>query len=294
MNMSVLALGMVLLSAVLHAIWNVAAKRNDQPATFLYLLTICTLGLSAVLLPWIPLQAFHGRLLGLLLLSCAFHGASFVALARAYESGDLSLVYPISRSTPAVVPLIAIPLCGERISLIGAGGILLSLAGMWLMQANGSSWRWLRARPALWAYVLLLIITGYSLTDKIAMALLSEASWPSPLPRALVYYLLQTSGAALILTPLTLRRVGAQGILKAMHADPALLIGATLATLASYVLVLEALRTMSVSYVVSLRQSSVLFAMLLAMRTLGERPSRSRLTGALGTVMGVILIALFA
>jgi drug/metabolite transporter (DMT)-like permease len=204
-------------------------------------------------------------------------------------------VYPIARSTPAIVPLLAVPWLGERVSLLGAAGIALTLIGMWLVQTGGSvRMRALREPAALWAYLMLLLTAAFSLVDKHAMGLLSQQPWPSPLPRALVYYLLQTSGAALICTPYVLRRLGARELGGALRKRPLLIGFASLATLASYVLVLEALRTAAVSYVVAVRQCSVLFAVLFAVWALSERPSRVRLTGTLGTVLGVVLIALYA
>ena len=68
-------------------------------------------------------------------------------------------------------------------------------------------------------------------------------------------------------------------------------LGGSTAALLSYGLILEALRSASVSYVVALRQMSVLFALVLAIRWLGEQPSWIRLTGGLATVAGVALIA---
>ena len=67
-----------------------------------------------------------------------------------------------------------------------------------------------------------------------------------------------------------------------------------LASFASYALILEALRTAPVSYVVAVRQTSVIFAVILAVGWLGERPSRIRVLGGLATVVGVALIALRA
>jgi uncharacterized membrane protein len=126
------------------------------------------------------------------------------------------------------------------------------------------------------------------------MTLLSALPWSGPLPRALVYYLLQTSGAALIFVPFVASRIGGRPL--AAFARQKLGVGAlaSLATLASYVAVLEALRTAQVSYVVAVRQCSVLFAVALAVLALSERPSRLRWAGTLGTVAGVILIALNA
>lgn len=51
------------------------------------------------------------------------------------------------------------------------------------------------------------------------------------------------------------------------------------------------MRTAPVSYLVAVRQTSVLFAVAMAMLTLGERPGRGRISGALASVAGVALIA---
>ena len=65
-----------------------------------------------------------------------------------------------------------------------------------------------------------------------------------------------------------------------------------MANFGSYALILEALRTTSVSYVVAVRQFSVVFAAALAVIWLRERPSRPRLMGTVAIVGGVALIAL--
>ena len=288
-------LGLVLLSALLHAGWNAAAKKNDRPTAFLALIVGFTLLGTLLLLPLFPQVALGGELTQLLLASCCLHGLSFMVLSRAYEAGDLSVVYPISRSTPAVVPLLAVPLLGEHVSTLGAVGIALTLVGMWLVQTGGAlRTHALRQPAALWAYLMLLITAGFSLVDKRAMMLVSELPWSGPLPRALVYYLVQTSGAALLFLPFVLSRLGRAPLAEFARRRSGLGVLAALATLASYVLVLEALRTSQVSYVVAVRQCSVLFAVALAVLALSERPSRVRWAGTLGTVVGVVLIALHA
>ena len=64
-----------------------------------------------------------------------------------------------------------------------------------------------------------------------------------------------------------------------------------LISFASYGLILQALRTAPVSYVVATRQISVLFAVAIGALRWRERPSRLRLLGALATVVGVALVA---
>jgi drug/metabolite transporter (DMT)-like permease len=288
-------LGMVLVSALLHAAWNTAAKRTDRPTAFMAVLTGFSLVAMLLALPWIPAAPFVGELLPLVLASCALHGLSFYVLSRAYEAGDLSLVYPISRSTPAIVPLFAVLLLGERLSSWGLGGILLTVVGMWLVHTGGAIKRdALRQPAALWAYLMLLVTAAFSLVDKRAMALLGTMPWESPLPRAIGFYLVQTAGAALLFVPYAVRKLGARDLLAFTHQHKWLGALAALATLASYALILEALRTAQVSYVVAVRQCSVLFAVGFAVWALSERPTRARMTGTLGTLAGVVLIALYA
>jgi uncharacterized membrane protein len=288
-------LGLVLLSAVLHAAWNVAAKRNAQPAAFVCLLIALTGVVTLAILPLVPAAVWSSSILFWLAFSSVLHGLSFIALARAYERADLSIVYPISRSTPALVPLFAVPWLGERLSLVGVFGIALTLIGMWLVQTGGAlRGKALFDRTSVWAYVLLLITTGFSITDKRLMGLLSATPWDSPLPRAVVGYLLPTVGAALVVAPYALRFIGTRTLGEVIRTRAGWVVGAAIATFVSYALTLEALRTAQVSYVVAVRQCSVLFAVGLAVWALREKPTMGRIVGALGTVTGVVLIAIYA
>jgi drug/metabolite transporter (DMT)-like permease len=289
-------LGMVLLSALLHAAWNTAAKRNDRPTAFMAVMAGATLLLAIAVAPWLSLPTFAvSGLWPLVLGSSALTGLSFIVLSRAYEAGDLSLVYPISRSTPAIVPLFAVLLLGERVSTAGAVGILLTVAGMWLVHTGGAIRRGaLREPAAAWAYVMLLVTAAFSLVDKRVMALLATMPWHSAMPRAIAYYLVQTAGAALLFLPYALRHVGTRPLLSFARSHARMGSLAALATMASYALVLDVLRTAQVSYVVAVRQCSVLFAVAFAVWMLAERPNRLRVTGTLGTLAGVVLIALYA
>jgi drug/metabolite transporter (DMT)-like permease len=310
--MSQRELVLVLLSAALHAAWNVAAKRHAEPAAFLFLLVGITALAALGLLPFVPLVVWSSGLGLWIALSSALHGLSFIALARAYERGDLSIVYPISRSTPALVPLLAVPWLGERLSLVGMLGIALTLIGMWLVQmgdvlsarlrkaSTTRPWHgvmnsvFAHARRSVWAYVMLLLSTGFSIIDKRLMTELGALPWSSPLPRAVVAYFLPTIGAFAVIVPYALLTLGAPKLRAVLRVRAGWISGAALATFASYALTLEALRTAQVSYVVAVRQCSVLFAVVLAVWALRERPSGGRVLGALGTVMGVALIALYA
>lgn len=283
----------VLVSALLHAVWNMTAKGSRRPTAFLFLLTAFTAVATLPMLPLIPYAVLPSELLWLTLLSGLVHGASFVALALAYEAGDLTLVYPISRSTPLVVPLVALPLLGEHVSTSGAVGIALAVLGLWLVQTGGSiKLAAFKQRAALWAYVMLLLTAAFSIIDKRAMTLLAHVPWSAPVPSTTLYYCLFTTGAAVVSLPFTLRAVGPRELATLLRSDGLKIALSAVLTCVSYLIILEVLKTAPVSYVVAVRQVSVLFAVGMAMVSLGERPSRGRVYGALASVAGVALIAL--
>lgn len=285
-------LGLVLLSALLHAAWNVSTKGSRDPLAFAVVFRGVALAAFLLLLPWLRLGEVPVPVWRFLVGSVVFHGFYFYWLTRSYQVGDLSLVYPISRSTPAFIPLLAIPLLGERISPAGGCGIAVVVGGIWLAHAEG--WRWRSfADPGFRLALLALATTvGYSLLDKQAMAAFAAVSWDGPLPRAIVYYFLIEILSSVLFLPLAWRRLDGRVLREVARSELGVAARAQLVAFVSYALILEALRTASVSYVVAVRQASVLFALAFGMVLLRDRPSRLRLLGALATVAGVVLVSL--
>src|SRR5262249_16325780 len=125
--MGIAAFSLVLGAGLLHAGWNALAKRGKDPVAFLF----CAGCLAALLylpaslavlwapgLPWSALPFVIGTVL--------LHAVYFFALGRAYQSGDLSLVYPIARGTGvALAATLALYVFGERLSPLGTLGVAL-------------------------------------------------------------------------------------------------------------------------------------------------------------------------
>ena len=175
----------------------------------------------------------------------------------------------------------------------GALGIAVVVAGMWAVQADAGvvGWQRFRAPGAKYAWLTLLASIGYSLCDKAAMARLNAAPWHSPVPPAVFYYVLLSVAGAIVFVPLTLRRVPRMELADVARSEWRNALLAALVSFASYGLILQALRTAPVSYVVATRQISVLFAVAIGAFHLHERPSRLRLIGAAATVVGVAIVA---
>jgi drug/metabolite transporter (DMT)-like permease len=149
------------------------------------------------------------------------------------------------------------------------------------MVAPGAGWAWLTLAASI----------GYSLTDKLAMARLGALPWRGAVPPAVAWYVILCTSGMLIFAPLALRHVPPRALVAQARREWRAALVASAVGLAGYGLILHALRTAPVSYVVAVRQSSVLFAVALGALRLRERPTRLRLVGALATVVGVALVA---
>lgn len=289
---------LVLVSALLHAVWSVAIKQSGDPLSFNFLQSWLTAAWIAPVALWIPWSAIPLEVWGLLAITAPVHALYLYWMSRAFERGELSLVYPITRSTPAFLPLVAVPLLGESLHPVGALGIAIVVAGIWLVSlgSTGAAAAGLRlAGPATrYAYLTLAATVVYSLIDKAAIAELAACEWPSGLPRSLAYAFMLFAAHAAAFTPLVLHARGAVVLSDASRLDLLRATGAAAISVLSYSLILRALETSPVSYVVAVRQSSVLFAVALSTLWLREHPGRPRVIGAVATVFGVALIAWFS
>lgn len=291
--MSSLELAIVLVSALLHAWWSFSIKASQNPLAFNLVQLFPAVAVGIGLVFWVDLAEVPHQVWLLVAATGVAHALYLFWMSLAYESGDLTLVYPIARSTPAFLPLFSIPLLGESISLVGAFGIAMVVAGIWMVQV-GQGLRWAALlRPAVfYAYLTLAATIAYSMIDKAAMAELASTAWSSPVPRAVFYYFLLVLAHAACFTPLCFTRIDAKAVARAVRLELPRAFVAGAVSFTSYGLILEALRSAQVSYVVAVRQSSVLFVMGLGVLWLRETPGRARLAGAALTVAGVALVSL--
>lgn len=294
--MPLYALGLVLISALLHASWNVATKGSSSPTAFMLTMegVAVVLYLPVLALGFVPAE-IPREVWFCIGASAVTHSLYAYWLTRGYAHGDLSLVYPIARSTPAVLPLLAVPLLGETVSWLGGLGIGLVVVGMWAIQTEGR----LRAKEflstgAIFAYLTLLTTVVYSLVDKHAVQLLDAATWTGRAPRVLVYIALFELMFVPLFFVLAMRSISVAEVLKTARSEGKLAIAGAAIGMLSYALALEALRSAPVSYVVAVRQSSVLFAAVLGAIWLRERSGWVRMLGIAATIGGVAVISFYA
>ena len=282
--MSGSAIALVVCAAVLHAIWNALAKRAENQFVFLW----SSVSLAALLLTPIGLLKLRSERapaagLPFVAASIAIHALYFWALGRAYRFGDFSRVYPMARGLGvALVPLIALPLFGEQLAVLGwlgVGLVVLGIASLNVTSTASSSPVHTRAGTA-WALVTGLTIAGYSLVDKAGVARLH------PMP----YIALMGLGLSVILAPLVLANRPA--LVREWRLHWRQILVASAMNLTSYLLVLFAFRLSKVGYVVASRELSILFSAFIGALWLGEGRLAPRLAGATVVLAGVVCVAL--
>lgn len=262
--------GLAILSAALHVAWNAAARAQAGRLRFMWLIMA---GGSVVALliapPWLG-QLDLPRLWPWLLSTWVIHAFYFTLVGRAYRDAELSWAYTLSRSLGLLATAGAAYLVfGERLSLAAACGVALVIAGGVL--ASGGF-----GRPrALWRVGLIgILIAGYSVVDSHAVRIAPP----------IAYIALLFSGSTLLVTPFALREEPVAGDTRA------LLFGA--ASLASYLLMLEAYRLGPVAPLLAIRQAAPLLAALAGYFFLHERPTRGALIGTGLVVLGAALFTL--
>jgi len=285
------ALLLVLTAALLHATWNIAAKKAGGDHRFAFI------GAAMVGVLWAPVAIWFGwhelprwgaAEWAIVALSALVHVLYFDTLLRGYRAADLTVVYPVARGTgPLITAVAAVLLLGERLSLAAALGVLAVCGGVFLIAGGPGIWRHAhdiaRVRAGLrWGALTGLLIAGYSVIDGYAVKVLLVGP-------ILLDYFGNLLRVPMLLPAVWRDRTGFRAVLQAQwrHA----LVVATLGPVA-YVLVLYALKIAPLSHVAPAREVSMLLAALLGGRLLGEQDRGLRLAGAACITGGVAGLAL--
>lgn len=282
------ALALVLLAAVVHAGWNLAAKRvRDGGASFVFLYyttsAVCCLPLAVAMLVLAP-QRPQWTWLAAAAVTAVCHVAYGIVLQRGYAVGDLSVVYPVARgSGPLLSVLAAVILLGERPGALGLAGAFLIVAGVLLIGGGRSTGQAdPRARRVGIGYGLLtgLTIAAYTLWDDHSVNALAVPP--------LVYFSTGALLQSLLLAPSALRRGDLSGLWRT-HRREVLIVGVF--SPVAYLLVLYAMRMAPVSLVAPAREVSIVLGGLAAWLVLGEADPARRLTGSVIVLAGITAIA---
>ena len=286
--MSAVALAIVLIAAFLHASWNLLAKKSTNKLVFVwwFLLIASVIYFPMFLYFWSP-GTISAQGWICIFATGVIHALYFWLTAGAYERGDLSLVYPLSRgSGPLLVPILAVVLLNEKLSMMGVIGIALVIFGIYSIHLQSFSIHSylapLRAAPksaSFWAFSTGLTIAGYSLVDKIGV----QAVFPP------VYIYLMFVISLLLLSPNVVWRHAAAIKTEWRFNRMTILINGVL-VLATYLMILFAFQISKVSYVVAAREVSIVFSAIFGIVALREKNACQKIIGSILIMMGVVVI----
>jgi uncharacterized membrane protein len=290
--MDALPFTLVMASAVSHALWNYLAKEGQDKESFMLLLNVAALILfTPALIFFLPDWSLPVEVVPFLAVSAVAETAYFLGLGKAYEKGDLSIVYPVARSSPVFVALAAAALLGEKITGWGIAGILVIFLGVYTLHLKSLSVRdlaqpirSLREPSSMYALVAALGTTVYSISDKLGVTAVD------PLRYSLWLGFFVTGCLAAV----TLYRRGLKAVLA--EADGRLMRASAAGFLmkGGYILVLVALSLAQVSYILALRQVSVVLGALMGIVLLGERYGRIRVASSFIIFVGVYILGALA
>ncbi|MGE0801674.1 MAG: EamA family transporter [Lautropia sp.] len=288
------ALALVILAGLIHASWNIVAKKVGGDARFAMFTALMLVPVWAPVALWAALReppVWDARAWTLVALSGAIHVAYYLVLLRGYRNADLTVVYPLARgSGPLLSSLVAILFLGEALSLIGGFGIAGVVAGVFLIAGGPRLFRRGRdpaARARVKAGVFYgvatgVFIAGYTVIDGYCVKVLGL----SPI---LVDYVGNLFRIVLMVPLIWPLRAGLGTVWRAQWR-PALFVGAIGPV--SYVMVLYAMQVAPLSHVAPAREVSMLFAALIGGQLLQEGDRLVRFAGALCIAAGVMAIAL--
>ena len=287
--MSAAAFTLILFSALMHALWNLLVKRSRDKTVFIWWMFVVS-GSLLNLVVWTRPEPWPVPTPAVLLL--VFGGAICFVLyhlfnGRAYQTGDLSLAYPLSQTSMLYVPIWGILLFDERLSLLGSAGILLVLFGTYSIQMQHLSLseltRPLRnlGNPSVRAALMAGFIYSIgSILDKQGVTL-----YPP------LYFTHLLVMAMFLLMTLNLVRPAYRGRIMAewRHSRRLILMVGPI-MLGSFVAFRYGLEMSPVSYAVPVRQASLLIAVALGVLFLGETCGRIRFMASSLILAGVFMI----
>jgi drug/metabolite transporter (DMT)-like permease len=280
--MTLALFSLVLVAAVMHATWNALIKtRSDRFAS----ITLATLGASVVVLPILPFVDFPSIQVWIwIVASVIIHAGYRLFLVKTYDVGDFAQSYPLARGiAPLITTVGAIIFIGEVPEGLTVLGIVVLSFGALLMSLRGSSdLSKFNRRAVGFALLTSMLIAGYTLTDGYGVRLANTAS-------SYAAWLFFCDGLCSIAIGFLYRGRGLLNVL-ASEWKTNLLTGGLLA--GSYWIIMWAMTKAPIASIAALRETSILFAMLISVLVLGERVTPWRVLATVFIVGGVVILRL--
>ncbi|HQU67825.1 MAG TPA: EamA family transporter [Albidovulum sp.] len=272
----------VLAAAFLHAVWNALLRVGTSRIAAMMVLSVGqgVIGLVIVLMHDWPVSAAWPWIIA----SGLIHVGYQTFLSLAYEHGDLSRVYPLARGGAPLITLIvgwlwfseAISPAATAGVLVLGGGILLLASGVW---TSGESRRMLP-----YAFGSACATAGYTLADGFGARVSGD-------PVTFLGWVMLMSGTIFAILMFGLRGKSSIPTAPRVWALGSL---AAVASYGAYAVVVWAMTQAPIAMVAALRESSILFAVLIGWLVFKEKMTPTKALSAVMIACGVLLMRLAA
>ena len=280
--MDTLTFVIVLFAGLLHATWNSILKAHTAPLPFMALVAFSATVVSAVAIPFvpIPLPAAWPYIATSVVLNTGF----FLFLSQAYRHGDLSYVYPIARGvSPLMIAVVSATVFGE--TLTGKEFLAIMVSGFGIMSlalTKGINGIW-EKRAIFFALGSGCFTASYTIVDGLGARLAGT-------PHGYVCWEFLFSGIPVVLIAHYVER---DETLRVFRQEWKFGLVGGLTILVAYWLVVWAFTVAPIAFVAALRETGIVFAVLIGILFFKEKLNLLRMAAIMATLIGVVMIKFY-
>ena len=272
----------VMLAAILHSGWNGMVKKHKDKVISVSAIVFGHVPMAIIVMLFLPLPTLES--VPYIILSAIIHQGYQYNLISAYKIGDLTKVYPIARGTgPIVATLISIIFLGLLITKFQTLSIVLICFGIIILGLFSES-SIKNNKAVIYSLFTGFFIGLYSLTDgygaRISQSPLNFLGW-SFILNAMIF-------------PFVLKYMGYSNVFKQVMKEAKIIfwIGGTISYIV-YGIVVWSFTQAPIPLVGALRESSIVFSILIGFFFLKERITFIKVLSILAIFAGVVLLKLF-
>lgn len=275
-------MAVVLLAALMHAGWNALIKSGGDKFAEITLLTSGAAVISVPALVFLPLPETGSW--PYIAASVLIHCVYFSLVAFAYRAGDLSFAYPVMRgSAPLATALVSAVIVGEQLTPGGWLGVVLLSGGILALARDNWKSRLRQGHALAFGLLNACVIVAYTMVDGLDVRLAGNA-W------SYVTWMFFLNALPLLGIALITRRAA---LLQAANNNWRGGLAGGALTLGAYGLVLWAMTQAPIALVAALRETAVIFGLIIACIVLKEHFGAIRWTASVLVVVGAAAMKLW-
>lgn len=278
-----------ILSGLFHALQSMTSKKALEGVNY-YLVAFAYAAFSLpyflIALLWMDLSPLNITFWWAAVATSTLNVIALVLLMKALSIGELSLTIPFLSFTPIFLIFTSNLMLKEFPSLMGLTGIVLIVAGAYVLEikegkgAAGPFRAFLKNRGG---QLVLLVAFIYAITSNLDKITVQNSD---PLTRNIVVLALMTLMLFLLV------QFKSKQKLTAIKSKYGILLIAGLFAALTLLVQMTALTLNIVPYIISLKRTSALFSVILGFIAFKERNIKPKLLGSILMIIGVILISI--